>query len=182
MILKIFSESFELVKFRRRARIKCQRESAVFCKTAWKSNSDVGGYYWKAPGHRIEYETNPSNSRILPSKARWIREWEGFVSYSMRWPGAFLYMPWILEWNIEEFKIHIHCCFKNICPKNISSGRYERGQNSYRPLLKNIKVPTNGGNLWCFSYSSDSRKSSSDLYDKIKGIYQENMLVFEVLF
>ena len=76
----------------------------------------------------------------------------------MRWPGAFIYMPWILEWNIEEFKIHIHCCFKNICPKNISSGRYERGQNSYRPLLKKIKVPTNGGNLCCFSYSSDSSK------------------------
>ena len=74
----------------------------------------------------------------------------------MRWPGAFLYMPWILEWNIEEFKIHIHCCFKNICPKNISSGRYERGQNSYPPLFKNFKVPTNGGNLSCFSYFTDS--------------------------
>ena len=74
----------------------------------------------------------------------------------MRWPGAFLYMPWILEWNVEEFKIHIHCCFKNICPKNISSGRYERGQNSYPPLFKNFKVPTNGGNLSCFSYFTDS--------------------------
>ena len=74
----------------------------------------------------------------------------------MRWPGAFLYMPWILEWNVEEFKIHIHCCFKNICPKNISSGRYERGQNSYPPLFKNFKVPTNGGNLSCFSYFTDT--------------------------
>ena len=72
------------------------------------------------------------------------------------WPGAFLYMPWILEWNIEEFKIHIHLCFKNICPKNIPSGSYERGQNSYLPLFKNI-------DKWrqplMFSYFTDSRKS-----------------------